>query len=128
MPWAGVVLERLAERPQLLVLTVRIDDDLLDQVIDGAAFRLDPTRGCAGAVDGERLGAVYHHPVALRLELVADLNAQDDDGHGWSTLGDATDPDAVRPGAVLVAGNRHAHARVRILGVDADGQVHFEIL
>lgn len=66
--------------------------------------------------------------MARRLELVADLNAQDDDGHGWSTLQDAIDPGTVRPGVVLVAGDRHAHARVRILAVDADGQVHFEIL
>ncbi len=31
---AGVVLEHLPERPQLLVLAVGIDDDLLDQVVD----------------------------------------------------------------------------------------------
>ena len=28
------------------------------------------------------------------LDLVADLNAQDDDGLGWSTLDDAHAPDA----------------------------------
>lgn len=66
--------------------------------------------------------------MARRLELITDLNAQDDDGHGWSTLNDATERDAVQPGVVLVAGDRHARASVRILSVDADGQVHFEIL
>jgi hypothetical protein len=62
------------------------------------------------------------------VDLVADLNAQDDDGRGWSTLADARRPSQVRPGAVVTVGNRHARARVRVVGVDADGQVHFEFL
>ena len=32
------------------------------------------------------------------LDLVADLNAQDDDGLGWSTLADAKVPERVQPG------------------------------
>ncbi len=62
------------------------------------------------------------------LDLIADLNAHDDDGLGWSTLGDATAPDRVRPGAMLLAGNPQARAVVRIVAVDDDGQVHFAIL
>ena len=62
------------------------------------------------------------------LDLIADLNAQDDDGFGWSTLADARDPDRVSPGAMLLAGNRHAQAVVRVVAVDHDGQVHFAIL
>lgn len=62
------------------------------------------------------------------LDLAADLNAQDDDGLGWSTLADAAAPERVRPGALLLAGNRHAQAVVRIVAVDDDGQVHFAIL
>ncbi|MCU1498525.1 MAG: hypothetical protein JWM47_2478 [Acidimicrobiales bacterium] len=61
------------------------------------------------------------------LDLVADLNAQDDEGLGWSMLADAQVPARVRPGAMLLAGNRHAQAVVRIIGVDEDGQVHFSI-
>lgn len=61
------------------------------------------------------------------VDLAADLNAQDDDGHGWSTLADASDPSILQSGAILVAGNQHAHARVRILAVDVDGQVHFDV-
>ena len=49
------------------------------------------------------------------LELVPDLNSQDDDGFGWSTLADATAPKRIRPGAMLVAGNRHGQAVVRIV-------------
>lgn len=62
------------------------------------------------------------------LDLKADLNAQDDDGYGWALLTHALDPDRVRPGAMLLAGNRHAQAVVRVVAVDDDGQVHFSIL
>jgi hypothetical protein len=62
------------------------------------------------------------------VDLTADLNAQDDDGMGWSTLGDAREPSMVRPGAMLVAGNMQGKAVVRILSIDEDGQVHFSIL
>lgn len=62
------------------------------------------------------------------LDLVADLNAQDDDGLGWSTLANAIAPDRVRPGAMLLAGNSQARAVVRVVAVDGDGQIHFAIL
>jgi hypothetical protein len=62
------------------------------------------------------------------IELTADLNAQDDDGLGWSTLADALEPDRVVPGAVLFAGNSEATAVVRIVRVDEEGQVHFVVL
>ena len=62
------------------------------------------------------------------LDLIADLNAEDDDGLGWSTLTDAREPGRVQPGLMLLAGNRHAAAVVRVVAVDNDGQVHFAIL
>ena len=62
------------------------------------------------------------------IDLVADLNAEDDEGLGWSVLSDARDPSRVRPGAMLVAGNHQAKAVVRIVAVDEDGQVHFTVL
>jgi hypothetical protein len=62
------------------------------------------------------------------IDLVADLNAQDDDGLGWSTIADAKAPDRIIVGAMVLAGNRHGQAVVRITAVDEDGQVHFTIL
>ncbi len=62
------------------------------------------------------------------MDLVADLNAQDDDGLGWSTMTEARDPGRVRPGVMLLAGNQQAQAVVRVVAVDDDGQVHFSIL
>lgn len=61
-------------------------------------------------------------------DLVADLNAQDDDGNGWALLTDARHPDQVRPGAMLLAGNRAAQAVLRVLAVDEDGQIHLAVL
>ena len=63
-----------------------------------------------------------------QVDLVADLNAEDDDGLGWSTLSDARKRANVRPGAFLLAGNRYGRAVVRVVAVDTDGQVHFSIL
>jgi hypothetical protein len=63
-----------------------------------------------------------------RIDLIADLNDEDDDGLGWSTLSEASDPARIRPGAMLVAGNRQAQAVVRVVAVDDDGQVHFTVL
>ena len=62
------------------------------------------------------------------LDLVADINAQDDDGLGWSSLVDAIAPDRVRPGAMLLAGDSQARAVVRVVAVDDDDQVHFAVL
>jgi hypothetical protein len=62
------------------------------------------------------------------VDLVADLNAEDDDGFGWSTLAEARDPRRIAPGAIVLAGNRAARAVVRIVAVDRDGQVHFTVL
>ena len=62
------------------------------------------------------------------LDLVADLNAHDDDGLGWSTLADAHAPGRVRTSAMLLAGNSQAQAVVRVVAIDADGQIHFSIL
>jgi hypothetical protein len=66
--------------------------------------------------------------MSVDVDLIADLNAQDDDGLGWSTLADARDPGRVRSGRLLLAGNQHGQAVVRVVAVDDDGQVHFAIL
>ena len=59
------------------------------------------------------------------IDLRADLNAEDDEGRWWSLLRDATEPEAVVPGAVLIAGSERFWSVVRIEQVDVDGQVHF---
>lgn len=66
--------------------------------------------------------------VDIEVDLTADLNAQDDDGLGWSVLADARQPEQVRPGVMLLAGDRYGQAVVQVVAVDDDGQVHFTIL
>jgi hypothetical protein len=68
------------------------------------------------------------HDMDREIDLEADLNAQDDDGNGWSLLADARDPARVLVGGMLLAGNRQAVAVVRVVAIDDDGQVHFAIL
>jgi hypothetical protein len=62
------------------------------------------------------------------MDLGIDLNAEDDEGFGWSVLSDTRNPSEVRSGVMLVAGNGQAKAVVRIVAVDDDGQVHFSVL
>jgi hypothetical protein len=62
------------------------------------------------------------------IDRTADLNAQHNEGLGWSTQAGARDPSRVRPRAMLLAGNRHGRAVVRVVAVDDGGQVHFTIL
>ena len=62
------------------------------------------------------------------IDLVADLNDEDDEGLGWSTLSEASNSAGIRPGVMLVAGNHQAQAVVRVVAVDDDGQVHFIVL
>jgi len=66
--------------------------------------------------------------MSSHIDLVGDLNAEDDEGLGWCTLCEARDPARIRPGVMLVAGNRQAQAVVRVVAVDEDGQVHFTVL
>lgn len=60
-----------------------------------------------------------------KIDLEADLNAEDDEGRWWSVLDWASDPEAVVPGAVLIAGRERFWSVVRVEQVDDDGQVHF---
>ena len=66
-----------------------------------------------------------------RIDLEADLNAEDDEGRWWSVLDWALDPEAVVPGAVLVAGRREpsvaepvAHRLQRYALVEQHGHHH----
>jgi hypothetical protein len=61
-------------------------------------------------------------------ELAADLNVEDDDGLTWTLLRDAAHPGLIQPGSVVTAGRDRYWSWVRILGIDTDGQVHFQQL
>ena len=62
-----------------------------------------------------------HELMSRGIDIKADLNARDDDGHRWSTMSRAIQPAAVKVGAMLLAGNSQATAVVRVIAVDDDG-------
>lgn len=41
----------------------------------------------------------------MRIDIAADLNAEDETGFVWTFLDEATDPSMIRPGEVVVAGS-----------------------
>ena len=60
----------------------------------------------------------------IYIDLPADLNLEDDHGRNVARLADAVTPDAVMPGAVLVAGVARAWSWGIVDSVDG-GFVHF---
>jgi hypothetical protein len=91
-------------------------------------WRQARTRPCPTPTTTRNLDSRKGDAVDPEIDLLADLNAEDDDGLGWSVLSDSRDPSRVRPGVMLVAGNDQARAVVRVLAIDEDGQVHFAVL
>ena len=41
----------------------------------------------------------------ITIDIAADLISEDETGLAWTCLDEATDPDAIRPGAIVVAGS-----------------------
>lgn len=64
----------------------------------------------------------------MDVELSADLNNEDDDGLCWTLISKAKDPAQVTVGAVLRAGSIDEWSWVRVVAIDPDGQVHFELI
>ena len=60
----------------------------------------------------------------IYIDLLADLNLEDDQGRNVARLADASDPYAVTPGAVLVAGVQRAWSWAVVESVD-NGFVYF---
>lgn len=46
----------------------------------------------------------------IRVDIAADLNAEDDTGLVWTFLDEATDPSMIVPGALVIAGDVDAPA------------------
>jgi hypothetical protein len=60
----------------------------------------------------------------IYIDLPADLNLEDDQGRNIARLSDAVSPEAVTPGAVLVAGAFRAWSWVVVEALDS-GFVYF---
>lgn len=73
----------------------------------------------------DSIAATHLNLVAVRCPISRVVLIAADRG---STLGEASNPAGIRPGVMLVAGNRQAQAVVRVVAVGEDGQVHFTVL
>jgi hypothetical protein len=60
----------------------------------------------------------------IYIDLTADLNLEDDQGRNIARLADAISPDAVTPGAILVAGAPRAWSWAVVEAIDG-GFVYF---
>jgi hypothetical protein len=49
----------------------------------------------------------------ITVDIAADLNDEDETGFGWTYLDDARDPDLIRPGNLVIAGDADAPCSVR---------------
>lgn len=70
-------------------------------------------------------------PVAVMVDITADLNDEDETGFVWTFLDEARDPTVIVPGAIVVAGDADAPAVVEVVDVvskEAGDVVHLRIL
>lgn len=71
-------------------------------------------------------------PGEINVTLPADVNQVDETGYVWAFLGEATEPDRVRPGAIIVAGDAVEPFLARVVdvvdGPGNDSIVHLDVL
>ncbi len=70
-------------------------------------------------------------PGGIRVTLPADVNQVDDTGYVWAFLGDADEPERVRPGAIIVAGDPVEPFLARVVDIidgPDDSIVHLDVL
>lgn len=66
-----------------------------------------------------------------RVDIGADLNAEDDTGYVWTFLDEANDPARIIPGALVVAGDEDAAAICQVVDLVPAGDgtiVHLRLL
>ena len=68
---------------------------------------------------------------SVSVTLPADANQIDDTGYVWAFLGDAGEPERVRPGAIIVAGDAVEPFLARVVDIidgPDDSIVHLDVL
>jgi len=66
-----------------------------------------------------------------RVDITADLNDEDETGYVWTFLDEARDPEQIKPGALIVAGDEDIAAVCEVIDLApaADGTiVHLRLL
>lgn len=71
-------------------------------------------------------------PAEITVTLPADVNQIDDTGSVWAFLSNAGEPERVRPGAIIVAGDPDEPFLARVVdivdGPGEDSVVHLDVL
>jgi hypothetical protein len=66
-----------------------------------------------------------------RVDITADLNDEDHTGYLWTFLDEARDPDRIRPGAIVIAGDADTAAVCQVIDLVPAGDgtiVHLRVL
>jgi hypothetical protein len=66
-----------------------------------------------------------------RVDITADLNDEDESGHVWTFLDEARDPEQIKPGALIVAGDEGTAAVCEVIDLAPVGHeiiVHLRLL
>jgi hypothetical protein len=66
-----------------------------------------------------------------RVDITADLNDEDETGYVWAFLDEARDPERIKPGALIVAGDEDIAAVCEVIDVAPAGDgtmVHLRLL
>lgn len=68
----------------------------------------------------------------ITVTLPADVNQVDETGWVWAFLGDASEPERIQPGAIIVAGDSVEPFLARVVDVgtsrDDDAIVHLDVI
>jgi hypothetical protein len=67
----------------------------------------------------------------ITVDIAADLNDEDETGFVWAYLDDVRDPDLIRPGNVVIAGDADAPAVCEVIDLVAEQSgtiVHLRLL
>jgi hypothetical protein len=56
-----------------------------------------------------------------RVDIAADLNDEDHTGYVWTFLDEAREPEQIRPGAIVIAGDEDAAAVCQVIDLVAAG-------
>jgi hypothetical protein len=64
----------------------------------------------------------------VTVDITCDLMDEDESGYVWAFLRGARDPNLIKPGAIVVAGDEDAPALAKVVEKPAGSVVHLRLL
>jgi hypothetical protein len=112
------------QRPHFTVRLRSADNPELDR-LQAALGAPQANPSTLEARSGERRTEMY------RADITVDLNGEDETGYVWTFLDEARDPEQIKPGAIIVAGDQDAAAVCEVIDLAPAGDgtiVHLRLL